>query len=59
MEAPKKINSITNEFSTIDITIPKFNKTLLDMHVPKTINRSSLKLNIAKSTAGSGSMVKL
>lgn len=59
IQTPNNISSITNEFSSTDITIPKFNKTSLDMHVPKTINQRSLKLYIAKFSGGSGSIAKL
>ena len=60
IQAPKNISTITNEFSSTDISISRFNKALLlDMHKPKTINQSSLKLYIAKFSAGSGSMIRL
>jgi hypothetical protein len=59
IQAPKNINTITNEFSSIDITMPRFNNVFLDMHAPKPINQSSLKLYIAKFSAGSGSVIRL
>jgi hypothetical protein len=59
IQPPKNITSITNEFSSTDITIPKLNEKLLDMRIPQSINQSSLKLNTAKFSGGSGSMIKL
>jgi hypothetical protein len=47
IQTPKNISSITNEFASTDITIPKLNNKLLDMHMLQPINQSSLKLNVA------------
>jgi hypothetical protein len=59
IQTPKNITSITNEFSSTDITLPQFDKKSLDMHISQSINQPSLKLNVAKFTGGSGSIIKL
>jgi len=57
MEAPKKIMSVTNLFSTEDIELD--NNESLKMHEPTPIDQSFLKLKIPKLVPGDGSMIKL
>jgi hypothetical protein len=66
IQAPKNISTITNWFSSTYITIPNLDKNppnantkSLDMHVLESINQFSLKMNISKFSAGSGSIMKL
>ncbi len=57
--SPMKIVSITNKFSTTNMTLPQFKNTDLEIGRTKAINSSILKIRVPKLVHGSGSIIEL